>query len=64
MAAAVSHRYGAVAGDNAALAASTMRNVVLVYVDLRGLGRRALVKRTAKTWAKGQTAAVRGGMGG
>lgn len=62
--AAVSHRYGTLAGDNAALAASTMRNVVLVYVDMRGLGRRALVKRTAKTWAKGQTAAVRGGRGG
>jgi len=57
VAAAVSHRYGTVAGDNAALAGQTMRNVVLVYVDVRGFGRRALVKRTAKTWAKGRTAA-------
>jgi spartin len=62
VAAAVSHRYGAVAGDNAALAAGTMRNVVLVYVDVRGFGRKALVKRTARTWAKGRTAAVRGGV--
>jgi spartin len=62
--AAVSHRYGEVAGDNAALAASTMRNVVLVYVDVRGFGRRALVKRTAKTWAKGHSAEARGGVGG
>ena len=59
VAAAVSHRYGAVAGDNAGLAGRTMRNVVLVYVDVRGFGRRALVKRTAKTWAKGRAAAGR-----
>ncbi|KAH9001574.1 hypothetical protein EDB92DRAFT_2051132 [Lactarius akahatsu] len=64
VAAAVSHRYGAVAGDNAALAGRTMRNVVLVYVDVRGFGRRALVKRTAKTWAKGRAAAGRSGAGG
>lgn len=62
VAAAVSHRYGTVAGDNAALAAGTMRNVVLVYVDVRGFGRKALVKRTARTWAKGHSAAVRGGV--
>ncbi|KAI9456681.1 hypothetical protein BJY52DRAFT_1204714 [Lactarius psammicola] len=64
VAAAVSHRYGTVAGDNAALAGGTVRNVVLVYVDVRGFGRRALVKRTAKTWAKGRTAAGRSGTGG
>jgi len=62
--AAVSHRYGAMAGGNAALAAGMMRNVVLVYVDVRGFGRKALVKRTAKTWAKGHSAAVRDGVGG
>ncbi|KAH8991080.1 hypothetical protein EDB86DRAFT_1636280 [Lactarius hatsudake] len=64
VAAAVSHRYGAVAGDNAALAGRTVRNVVLVYVDVRGFGRRALVKRTAKTWARGRAAAGRNGAGG
>jgi spartin len=57
--AAVSHKYGPVAGDNAALAGQTMRNVVLVYVDVRGLGRRAIVKRAAKTWAKGRVAKAR-----
>jgi spartin len=62
VASAVSHRYGTVAGNNAALAAGTMRNVVLVYVDVRGFGRKALVKRTARTWAKGHTAAMRGGV--
>lgn len=64
VAAAVSHRYGAVAGDNAALAGRTMSNVVLVYVDVRGFGRKALVKHTAKTWAKGHIAARKGGMSG
>src|SRR6266404_2755060 len=53
VAGAVSHRYGAVAGNNAALAGGTIRNVFLVYVDMRGFGRRALVKRTVKTWVKG-----------
>lgn len=64
VAAAVSHRYGAVAGENAALAGRTVRNVVLVYVDVRGFGRRALVKRTAKTWAKRRAAAGKSGTGG
>jgi spartin len=54
--AAVSHKYGSTAGDNVALAASTMRNVVLVYVDTRGLGRRAIVKRTTTSWLKGRIA--------
>jgi spartin len=57
--AAVSHKYGPVAGDNAALAGGTVRNVVLVYVDVRGLGRRAIVKRAVKTWAKGRVAKAR-----
>ena len=46
--AAASHKYGPVAGDDAALAGGTMRDVVLVYVDVRGLGRWAIVKRSAK----------------
>jgi spartin len=60
VAAAVSHRYGTMAGDNAGLAGRTMRNVVLVYVDVRGFGRRALVTRTAKTWARERAATRRG----
>jgi spartin len=54
--AAVSHKYGPVAGDNVTLAAGMMGNVVLVYIDLRGLGRRAIVKRMAKNWIKGHVA--------
>jgi spartin len=57
--AAVSHKYGPAAGENAALAGHTMRNVVLVYVDVRGLGRRAIVKRVAKSWAKGRVSKAR-----
>jgi spartin len=49
--AAVAHRYGAAAGENAALATGTVRNVVLVYVDVRGLARKAIVKRVAKSLA-------------
>lgn len=54
--AAVSHKYGTAAGENAALAGRTARNIVLVYVDVRGLGRRVIVKRMAKTWVKGRMA--------
>ena len=39
--AAVPHKYGATAGENAALATGAMCNVMLVYVDVRGLGRKA-----------------------
>jgi len=32
--------------------AGTARNVGLVYVDMRGIGRRALLKRTARNFVK------------
>ncbi|KAI0261067.1 hypothetical protein BC834DRAFT_1044238 [Gloeopeniophorella convolvens] len=54
--AAVAHKYGTAAGYNAGLAAGTVRNVVLVYVDAQGLGRRAIVKRAAKGWVKARVA--------
>jgi spartin len=57
--AAVTHKYGTEAGENAALAGRTARNIVLVYVDVRGLGRRVIVKRMAKTWVKGRIASAR-----
>ena len=57
--AAVTHKYGTTAGENAALAGRTARNIVLVYVDVRGLGRRVIVKRMAKTWVKGRIASAR-----
>ena len=52
--AAVSHKYGSTAGENAALVTGTMRNVVLVYVDAQGFTRKAVVKRMAKSWVKGR----------
>ena len=57
--AAVSHKYGTTAGENAALAASTARNIVLVYVDVRGLRRRVIVNRVAKTWTRRRVARTR-----
>jgi spartin len=57
--AAVTHKYGSTAGENAALAGRTARNIVLVYVDVRGLGRRVIVKRMTKTWVKGRIASAK-----
>jgi spartin len=57
--AAVSHKYGTTAGANAALAASTARNIMLVYVDVRGLRRRVIVRRVGKTWARGHVTRTR-----
>jgi hypothetical protein len=37
-------------------AGPTARNIVLVYMDVRGLGRRVIAKRIAKTWVKGRVA--------
>lgn len=51
---AVAHKYGEHAGDNVLMAAGTVKNVALVYVDFRGFGRRAIVKKVAKTYVKGQ----------
>ena len=62
--AAVAHKYGATAGENAALATGAMCNVVLMYVDVRGLGREAVVKRVAKSWAKGRVVSARAARAG
>ncbi|EJD46201.1 hypothetical protein AURDEDRAFT_124305 [Auricularia subglabra TFB-10046 SS5] len=42
------HRYGADVGDAVRLGGETMRNVGVVYIDARGVGRRALLKRAGK----------------
>lgn len=42
-----------------ALVGRTARNIVLVYVDIRGLGRPVMVKRVAKTWVDGRIASAR-----
>jgi len=51
--------HGFLLGENAALAGRTARNIVLVYVDVRGLGRRVIVKRMAKNWVRGHIASAR-----
>ena len=48
-----SHKYGADAGHATALLGGSVRNVVVMYVDARGVGRKAIVKRTAKGMFKG-----------
>ena len=50
--AVAAHKYGPDAGRSTALAAHTARNVTLVYIDVRGFARKALVKRAAKSWIK------------
>lgn len=46
------HRYGAEAGEAVAKVGGSARNAVLVYVDVRGMGRRAILKSTAKGYVK------------
>ncbi|KAL1662014.1 hypothetical protein GGF50DRAFT_129074 [Schizophyllum commune] len=46
------HRYGKDAGETSTMAARTAQNVGLVYIDLSGLGRRALIKRAGKHYVK------------
>ncbi|KIM49553.1 hypothetical protein M413DRAFT_438742 [Hebeloma cylindrosporum] len=48
----VGHKYGPEAAQSSLLMAGTARNVGLVYVDMRGIGRRALLKRAGKTFVK------------
>lgn len=50
----VGHKYGPEAAHSSLLMAGTARNVGLVYVDLRGVGRRALVRRAGRTFVKAQ----------
>ena len=54
LSAAVTHKYGAEVGGNVNIAAGAARNVILVYVDVTGMGRRAIVKTAAKSWVKGK----------
>ncbi|KAF8968303.1 hypothetical protein BDZ97DRAFT_1755350 [Flammula alnicola] len=48
----VNHKYGPEAAQSSLLMAGTARNVGLVYVDMRGIGRRALLRRVGKTFVK------------
>lgn len=48
----MTHKYGAEAGESSTLMANTARNVALVYVDVKGIGRRALLKRAGRQFVK------------
>ncbi|KAJ7494493.1 hypothetical protein B0H11DRAFT_2004914 [Mycena galericulata] len=50
----VGHKYGAEAGESSVLMAGTARNVALIYIDMRGIGRRALLRRVGKEFVKGR----------
>ncbi|KAJ6620334.1 hypothetical protein B0H10DRAFT_2022357 [Mycena sp. CBHHK59/15] len=52
----VGHKYGASAGESSVLMAGTARNMALVYIDMRGIGRRALLRRAGKEFIKGRVA--------
>ncbi|KAJ1309391.1 hypothetical protein OPQ81_006168 [Rhizoctonia solani] len=48
------HRYGPEAGAHTRHFGETVRNVGVVYIDARGVGRRALIKRAGKRVIKGR----------
>ena len=50
--AVVAHKYGPEAAKSTHLAAHTAKNVTLVYIDMRGLARKALIRRAGKHWVK------------
>ncbi|KAJ3732124.1 senescence-associated protein-domain-containing protein [Lentinula guzmanii] len=52
----VQHRYGSEAAQSTALMAGTARNVALVYIDMQGVGRKALIKRVSKQYVKSKLA--------
>ncbi|KAI0324694.1 hypothetical protein GY45DRAFT_342417 [Cubamyces sp. BRFM 1775] len=58
--AVVGHKYGAGAGRTTELATHTARNVTLVYIDMQGLARRALIKKAGKEWVKARLGGRRG----
>lgn len=62
--AVVGHKFGADAAANTHLATQTARNVVLVYVDMKGVARRALFQKAGKEFAKARVAGIGSGNGG
>lgn len=50
------HKYGADAGEATKLVGEAVRNVGLVYVDVRGVGRKALIKGAGKGYVKAKIA--------
>jgi spartin len=52
LAAVVGHKYGTEAANSTRIMTGAARNVVLVYIDVTGLGRRALIKTAGKHFIK------------
>lgn len=52
LARAVEHKYGPEAARSAGFVVGTAKNIVAVYIDMRGFGRRAIIKRVGKEYAK------------
>ncbi|KAJ7253389.1 senescence-associated protein-domain-containing protein [Mycena haematopus] len=52
--AVVGHKYGPEAAESSLLVAGTAQNLALVYIDMRGIGRRALLRRAGKEFVKGR----------
>jgi len=50
----VHHKYGAEAAESSLLVAGTARNIALVYIDMSGMGRRALLRRAGMSFVKGR----------
>ncbi|KAJ3570121.1 hypothetical protein NP233_g4612 [Leucocoprinus birnbaumii] len=48
------HKYGPEAAESSLLMAGTARNVGLVYIDMSGIGRRALLRRAGMSFVKGR----------
>ncbi|KAK7037508.1 hypothetical protein VNI00_011000 [Paramarasmius palmivorus] len=48
----INHKYGSEAAQTSAIMGKTARNVGLVYIDMKGIGRKALVKRVGKQYVK------------
>lgn len=46
------YSYGTDAAQSTALIAGTVRNVALVYIDMKGVGRKAIIKRVGKQYVK------------
>ncbi|KAF7783260.1 hypothetical protein Agabi119p4_2636 [Agaricus bisporus var. burnettii] len=49
----MNHKYGPEAAESTVLMAGTARNVRLVYVDMKGFGRRALLRKAGKELVNG-----------
>ncbi|ESK92237.1 hypothetical protein Moror_4769 [Moniliophthora roreri MCA 2997] len=48
----VQHKYGTEAAQTSTIMGNTARNIGLVYIDVRGVGRKALIKRAGKQYVK------------